>query len=82
MDLICTRCGEPWDMDTVLHEMPEAFRRKGALVTHCPTCPPGKPELLETTTARLRIVSALARMSGDDVDSLAATLEDFGLLED
>ena len=27
MDLICLTCGEPWDIDTVLHEMPEDFER-------------------------------------------------------
>lgn len=82
MDLICVRCGEPWDMDYVLHEYPESFQREGGLIRHCPTCPPGKPRLPDATTARLRIISTLAGMLGDDVDGLASTLEDFNLLKD
>jgi hypothetical protein len=82
MDLICTRCGEPWDLDTVLHETPADFQRKGALITHCPTCPPGKPNLPAATATRLEIIREIARALGDDVDGFAATLEDFGLLND
>ena len=82
MDLICTRCGEPWDVDTVLHDMPDEFERKGSRITRCPTCPPGKPRLSRATEARLAVISTLAETLGDDVDGFAATLEDFGLLND
>ncbi len=44
MDLVCTRCGEPWDVDYVLHEEPEGFKRKGGRIDHCPVCPKLKPE--------------------------------------
>lgn len=82
MDLICTRCGEPWDLDAVLHDMPEDFERKGSLIARCPSCPPGKPKLANATEARLAIIRFLAENLGDDVDGFAATLEDFGLLND
>ncbi len=82
MDLICTHCGEPWDVDAVLHEMRDEFERKGALITRCPSCPPGKFRPCEKTAARLATIKALAEMLGDDVDGFAATLEDFGLLKD
>lgn len=82
MDLICTRCGEPWDVDTVLHDMPDEFERKGGRITHCPSCPTAKPRLSRATESRLAIISTLADTLGDDVDGLAATLEDFDLLHD
>ena len=28
MDLLCTCCGEPWDIYHVLHEEPEEFDRR------------------------------------------------------
>ena len=32
MDLICTCCGEPWDIYHVLHEEPEGFDRQGGRI--------------------------------------------------
>ena len=75
MDLICTNCGEPWDMDTVLHDEPEEFTRQGAAIVHCPACkengkPP--PELRE----KLLAAREAGDLLGDDVDGYAAMLED------
>jgi len=40
MDLHCTRCGEPWDLDYVLHDEPEEFKfKKGSkTIIECPAC--------------------------------------------
>ena len=38
MDVICTCCGEPWDVYHVLHEERDGFNRKGTLITACPCC--------------------------------------------
>jgi hypothetical protein len=38
MDILCTCCGEPWDVYHVLHESPEGFTRHGCLITACPCC--------------------------------------------
>lgn len=80
MDLVCTRCGEPWDLDYVLHEKPRAFRRKGGLIQHCPACPESSPQLDAHHSLRLATVATMAELMGDDVDGLAAVLEDSGLL--
>ncbi len=84
MDLICQKCGEPWELDYIMQELsPEqsaAFRSgKG-----CQCCDWGKnaPEGRPLRADAARVVSELL---GDDVDGIAATLDDFsyvGLLDE
>jgi hypothetical protein len=81
MDLICTSCGEPWDLDHVLHEEPEEFERKGALITHCPCCKERTEPLTEAERERLEDVRMVSELLGDDVDGAAAMLEDLGLTQ-
>ncbi len=76
MDLICTRCGEPWDLDHVLHEDPTGFDRTGGLIRHCPTCPTEAPQLDAEMRMKLGAVRAMAQLLGDDVDGLAAAIAD------
>ena len=80
MDIVCTRCGEPWHTDYVLHEEPEGFRRRGGRIDRCPVCPREKPKHSVQERERLAAIREVADMLGDDVDGLAASLEDFGLL--
>ena len=80
MDLVCTNCGEPWEMDYVLHEEPEAFERRNGVIEHCPSCPKHKVKKTPQEEDRLAIIRALGEISGDDIDGLCADLEDFGLL--
>lgn len=80
MDLVCTRCGEPWDIDHVLHDEPEAFDRLNGVIRRCPACPECEPHLWPEERARLETIRALGEVLGDDIDALAATLEDFDLL--
>ena len=80
MDLVCIRCGEPWDMDYVLHEDPGEFKRRGGRIDRCPCCPKQKPKHSPREQARLDAVAGLADLLGDDVDGLAAELADLGLL--
>lgn len=79
MDLVCTRCGEPWDIAYVLQEEPDAFRRRGGLIQHCPSCPTAKPQLDPEKKLKLVTVAAMAKLMGDDVNGLAAVLRDCGL---
>jgi hypothetical protein len=80
MDLICTCCGEPWDIDHVLHEEPEGFDRQGGRIRACPCCHGVPPEgHSEGERERLAAVAAVAELLGDDVDGVAATLEDLDL---
>ena len=81
MDMVCITCGEPWDMDYVLHEAPGEFIRRHSRIDHCPACPAtGRPVLSEKERVRLDLIAHLADMCGDDIDGFVAELEDFGLL--
>ena len=78
MDLICTNCGEPWDLDHVLHEAePQDFERDGGLITRCPSCDENlKTPLSEERRKELERLATLAEYFGDDVDGFACFLED------
>lgn len=81
MDLVCTTCGEPWDLDYVLHDEPEGFTRQGAAIVSCPCCPERKhgKDLDAEARERLSAARELGELLGDDVDGYAAELEDLGL---
>lgn len=80
-DLICTKCGEPWDMDYVIHEEPQEFERRGPAITSCPACEFHKREnggsILRPGESEAML--ALADVMGDDSDGYAAMLEDMGM---
>ena len=80
MDLICTRCGEPWDLDYVLHEEPRAFNRQHSCIHRCPCCPAEPLELPPEERERLRLIAVVARICGEDIDAAAAMFEDLNLL--
>ena len=80
MDIYCTKCGEPWDVDS-LHDAvdegrafdwPEARERftfEGCSLfgAKCATTP---------DTARAMASAALMEVMGDDIDGVASMLED------
>ena len=91
MDLVCTKCLEPWDMDYVLHECPEDFKKNecGAII-ECPNCEGetkksileyyGDDEkAIEEHKTKSAMISATHDLLGDDVDGIASILEDEGL---
>ena len=81
MDLPCINCGEPWDMDYVLHEAPHEFTRTHGRIDRCPACPAtGRPRLSAAKRAQLDAVATLADILGDDIDGLVAELEDLGFV--
>ena len=86
MDLLCPKCSEPWDNDT-LHEMVEEgafpnydaaakdFRKNGCETfgsSHNAALAKGRPFAAQAA-------SALYDILGDDMDGAAAMLEDMGL---
>ena len=80
MDVVCTKCGEPWDLDHVLHEEPENFDRQGALIKSCPCCQGEQVKLSKEEKERLAIIQEIAWIFGDDIDGFAAELEDLGVI--
>jgi hypothetical protein len=80
MDIICTCCGEPYDIDYVLHEDPDAFKREGCLIRACDICHGVVPaHLNRRTRAQLRALVDAAKLFGDDIDGFACFLEDMQL---
>lgn len=87
MDIYCHKCGEPWDVFAV-HEL--RLSTDGGTVEDiqagkgCPVCKwgtdaPAKPP------KRAEFASVLSDLLGDDIDGLAAELEDaefLGLFDD
>jgi len=85
MDILCTRCGEPWDLcslneDMDPHEKGRLLRGEG-----CPCCY-GKPlegdtKMRADATHEARLAQeAMQSVLGDDLDGLAAGMEDFGFV--
>jgi hypothetical protein len=84
MNLICTNCGEPWDLYHVLHEAePQDIKRQGGLIRHCPCCDKrDKAPPTPSQQYRLHAIAEAACLFGDDVDGLACFLDDLADLED
>jgi hypothetical protein len=85
MDIFCGRCGEPWDIDSLWDEadasgvpfttVRAAFSRKGCLALESY----GVSELdcvRDTRNARAMASGALMDLLGDDIDGVAALLDD------
>jgi hypothetical protein len=68
MDMVCLTCGEPWNMDYVLHEAPYKFTRRHSRIDRCPACPvTGRPALSAEERERLEMIAAIADVYGEDI---------------
>lgn len=79
MDIYCPRCGEPWDAYGARQALDMTREEYNSMMegTGCPCCA-GKE--VEKRPVRAEM-SAIARdLSGDDVDGMAADLEDMEFL--
>lgn len=85
MDLLCPKCGEPWDIDS-LHDEAESqgttfsriakrFCQIGCAVFEGVTCVSNDDVSKDT----LENISAIYDLLGDDMDGAASFLEDFDL---
>ncbi|MFH1486193.1 MAG: hypothetical protein ABIH46_08990 [Chloroflexota bacterium] len=81
MDLLCERCGEPYDRLSLTDDFTTTERRRFLASEGCPSCygNPVGTRAEETAFAREAQV-ALREVLGDDLDGLAAMMEDFGLV--
>ena len=74
MDVYCKRCGEPWDLYGVEHGDMNADER--TLFWAGKGCPACFGKAVENQPLRAQITEALHEVLGDDIDGLAAELED------
>lgn len=75
MDLYCQRCGEPWDAYGARHGMDmtaDEYRRFSA-GEGCPSCF-GKE--VGKRPFRSQLMTAMRDILGDDIDGIAAEMED------
>lgn len=77
MDLHCTTCGEPWEME-LIHEPDEyGLTVEDSRIVACDACEwhkeRGFPLKREAVMA-----SAMHDIMGDDIDGIASTMEDMG----
>lgn len=77
MDTYCTNCAEPWSVDYVLHEAPQDFLRQGSKILSCPSCKGEKKHLSKKQEDIATTAATFADLLGDDIDGLAAMMEDF-----
>lgn len=72
MDIYCTHCGEPWNVDDVVGDgvTLEEFTARGCAALGA-VCAP------RWNRARASASATLLELLGDDVDGVAALLEDF-----
>jgi len=88
MDIICSRCLEPWDVLHVLHEEPEKFKMTGCLILECPCCEENlkyqNEELSDVEKEKIKerceAVRTVCELLGDDIDGAASYLLSFGLI--
>lgn len=73
MDLYCRRCGEPWEHDYVMHEMTPEEKDAFLKGKYCPSC---KDKEVEKRPFRAQLAGAFQDILGDDIDGLAAEMED------
>ena len=88
MDIYCETCGEPYDVYCVTDKeekkymIDEGATIKGHRLIKCPCCPSDTSEIDEKSKERALLSKAAADMLGDDIDGIAATLDDFMYLMD
>ncbi len=75
MDLYCQNCGEPWEMYYVYNDMETVDKKYFMSGQGCEYCH-GKP--VKDKPLAASAMSALQDILGDDVDGIAAELEDLG----
>ena len=74
MDVYCERCGEPWELLGITDDFTPDERNHFWAKEGCPCCY-GKPAP-EKKPFRCELQDALRSVLGDDLDGLAAEMED------
>ena len=74
MDLYCKRCGEPWDYYGVMHgDLTDEERERFRKGEGCPAC---YGKAVEKKPFRAELAAVMEDVLGDDLDGVAAEMED------
>ncbi|HEY3944404.1 MAG TPA: hypothetical protein VGL78_04185 [Solirubrobacteraceae bacterium] len=76
MDINCPRCGEPWELDHVYHEMTSEERADLIAGRGCSSECASNPR---SDSLQAQGAGAILELCPDDLDGAAALMEDFGL---
>lgn len=79
MDILCTRCGEPYEVFYITDEMTPEERDDLYAGRGCPCCA-SKAEVTNRAPFASEVQAEMKTLLGDDIDGLAAMMEDFGLV--
>lgn len=88
MDIVCTRCGEPWDTvclveDKQLPEEEREFVLDGSAILRCPSCdhlPESDSRIQHASQSpELAGLAEVGYLLGDDIDGMASFIDDMGL---
>ena len=77
MDIYCPRCGEPWDVYSLTDDMTPEEAKDLKAGRGCPCC---KGKEVKDKPFRAIMSGELLSILGDDVDGVAASLEDAEML--
>ncbi len=75
MDIYCPRCGEPFDVFSLTDDMTPQESKDFKAGRGCPCC---KGKEVKDRPRRAEASSVLLDLLGDDIDGVAAELEDNG----
>ena len=75
MDIYCPRCGEPFDVFSLVDDMTPEEARDFKAGRGCPCC---KGQEVTERPLRAEATGVLLDVLGDDIDGVAAELEDAG----
>lgn len=78
MDLYCNICGESWDMCSLNEDMSPEEKLSFIKGEGCPCCKGKRPkDMNERTAERIKAQAILTEIMGDDIDGIAASMEDW-----
>lgn len=84
MQIVCLRCGEPWDVDYIMDIPPlekKDFTMLGVMqILACPCCKGLDVNIEPELADKLSAMGAVADVLGDDIDGYANFLQDEGLV--
>lgn len=77
MDLYCTTCGEPHEIECLQEPEEYGLTLRGRMIVACSSCAYHR-ENGTIDTGVTQVASAMHDIMGDDIDGVASMMEDMG----